>query len=133
MPTHTGPRPTLSHLLRRALPLVRFVPPFTSAFPPTFLLHTAERLANYFVRPVSAGMLLSSSWIHRFGIKGHHRGLRSVLGYKRKLGIKKTDPATLTEEEVGRFVRLDIDPDVSAWGRGIVALHKKIAGRTFII
>ncbi|KAI1897932.1 hypothetical protein AGOR_G00088370 [Albula goreensis] len=37
----------------------------------------------------------------------------------KKSGIKKTDPATLTEEEVGRFVRLDIDPDVSAWGRGL--------------
>lgn len=34
-----------------------------------------------------------------------------------KLGIDKTDPHTLTEEEIHRFVRLDIDPDSITWRR----------------
>ena len=34
-----------------------------------------------------------------------------MLRRLRKLGIKKTDPNTLTPEERSRFARLDIDPD----------------------
>ncbi|KAG8449349.1 hypothetical protein GDO86_016121 [Hymenochirus boettgeri] len=34
-----------------------------------------------------------------------------------RLGIKKTDPAALTEEEINKFVRLDIDPDTITWQR----------------
>ncbi|XP_023657925.2 C-1-tetrahydrofolate synthase, cytoplasmic isoform X2 [Paramormyrops kingsleyae] len=35
----------------------------------------------------------------------------------KRLGIDKTDPSTLTEEEVTRFVRLDINPDTVTWQR----------------
>ena len=35
----------------------------------------------------------------------------------KKLGIEKTDPNTLTEEEISRFVRLDIDPSTITWNR----------------
>ncbi|XP_043930322.1 C-1-tetrahydrofolate synthase, cytoplasmic [Protopterus annectens] len=35
----------------------------------------------------------------------------------KKLNIEKTDPATLTDEEINRFVRLDIDPDTITWQR----------------
>jgi|UniRef100_A0A7S4LIJ3 methylenetetrahydrofolate dehydrogenase (NADP+)/methenyltetrahydrofolate cyclohydrolase/formyltetrahydrofolate synthetase len=34
-----------------------------------------------------------------------------------KLGITKTDPLDLTEEEQSRFARLDIDPDTITWRR----------------
>ncbi len=34
-----------------------------------------------------------------------------------RLGIKKTDPDTLTEEEAKRFARLDIDPQTITWQR----------------
>jgi len=34
-----------------------------------------------------------------------------------KLGITKTDPNDLTEEEVTRFARVDIDPDTITWQR----------------
>ncbi|KAM8781321.1 C-1-tetrahydrofolate synthase, cytoplasmic [Rhynchonycteris naso] len=34
-----------------------------------------------------------------------------------KLGIEKTDPTTLTDEEISRFVRLDIDPETITWQR----------------
>jgi len=34
-----------------------------------------------------------------------------------KLGIHKSNPDDLTEEEVSRFVRLDIDPDTLTWRR----------------
>ena len=35
----------------------------------------------------------------------------------KKLGIDKTDPDDLTEEEYSKFVRLDIDPDTITWRR----------------
>ncbi|XP_063581130.1 monofunctional C1-tetrahydrofolate synthase, mitochondrial isoform X5 [Pongo abelii] len=35
----------------------------------------------------------------------------------KKLGINKTDPNTLTEEEVSKFARLDIDPSTITWQR----------------
>ncbi len=41
----------------------------------------------------------------------------SMLKRLAKLGIDKTDPNELTEEEIGKFVRLDIDPDSITWRR----------------
>ncbi|PWA16412.1 hypothetical protein CCH79_00004600, partial [Gambusia affinis] len=35
----------------------------------------------------------------------------------KKLGIEKTDPSTLTDEEITRFARLDIDPSSVTWQR----------------
>uniref|UniRef100_A0A8C5MJK2 C-1-tetrahydrofolate synthase, cytoplasmic n=1 Tax=Leptobrachium leishanense TaxID=445787 RepID=A0A8C5MJK2_9ANUR len=35
----------------------------------------------------------------------------------KRLGIEKTDPAALTEEEINKFVRLDIDVDTITWQR----------------
>lgn len=35
----------------------------------------------------------------------------------KKLGIEKTDPNTLTEEEINRFARLDMDPATITWQR----------------
>lgn len=40
-----------------------------------------------------------------------------MLQRLQKLGIDKTDPAQLTPDEVGRFARLDIDPDTITWRR----------------
>ncbi|KAK7803518.1 hypothetical protein U0070_002943, partial [Myodes glareolus] len=34
-----------------------------------------------------------------------------------RLGINKTDPNTLTEEEVRKFARLNIDPSTITWQR----------------
>ncbi|MBZ3891789.1 C-1-tetrahydrofolate synthase, cytoplasmic [Sciurus carolinensis] len=42
----------------------------------------------------------------------------------RRLGIEKTDPATLTDEEINRFARLDIDPETITWQRGTKAVYK---------
>jgi methylenetetrahydrofolate dehydrogenase (NADP+)/methenyltetrahydrofolate cyclohydrolase/formyltetrahydrofolate synthetase len=44
---------------------------------------------------------------------------RAMINRLKKLGIDKTDPDELTEEERSRFVRLDIDPDTITWRRGI--------------
>ncbi len=41
----------------------------------------------------------------------------SMLKRLKKLGINKTDPNDLTEEEIHRFVRLDIDPETITWRR----------------
>ncbi|XP_052595510.1 C-1-tetrahydrofolate synthase, cytoplasmic isoform X2 [Peromyscus californicus insignis] len=35
----------------------------------------------------------------------------------RRLGIEKTDPTTLTDDEINRFARLDIDPETITWQR----------------
>ncbi len=40
-----------------------------------------------------------------------------MLRRLKKLGIDKTDPKDLTEEEAGRFARLDIDPESITWRR----------------
>ena len=40
-----------------------------------------------------------------------------MLKRLKKLGIDKTDPNDLTEEEASRFARLDIDPDNVTWRR----------------
>jgi formate--tetrahydrofolate ligase len=40
-----------------------------------------------------------------------------MLRRLRKLGIDKTNPEDLTDEEKGRFARLDIDPDTITWQR----------------
>ncbi|NWI95348.1 C1TM protein, partial [Pitta sordida] len=39
------------------------------------------------------------------------------LARLRRLGINKTDPETLTEEEASKFARLDIDPSTITWQR----------------
>jgi methylenetetrahydrofolate dehydrogenase (NADP+)/methenyltetrahydrofolate cyclohydrolase/formyltetrahydrofolate synthetase len=49
------------------------------------------------------------------------KGVRSfskpMLVRLKKLGIDKTNPADLTEEEAARFARLDIDPATITWNR----------------
>lgn len=39
------------------------------------------------------------------------------LARLKKLGINKTDPSALTEEEMGKFARLNIDPSTITWQR----------------
>ncbi|MCS7057098.1 MAG: formate--tetrahydrofolate ligase, partial [Thermoflexales bacterium] len=43
----------------------------------------------------------------------------TMLRRLKKLGIDKTNPDDLTPEEIGRFVRLDIDPETITWRRVI--------------
>ncbi|NXT71410.1 C1TM protein, partial [Chaetops frenatus] len=46
------------------------------------------------------------------------RGFSAIqLARLRRLGINKTDPGTLTEEEMSKFARLDIDPSTITWQR----------------
>ncbi|NXY14511.1 C1TM protein, partial [Atrichornis clamosus] len=46
------------------------------------------------------------------------RGFSAIqLARLRRLGINKTDPAALTEEEISKFARLDIDPSTITWQR----------------
>ena len=48
------------------------------------------------------------------------RMLKSVSPFRfQRLGINKTDPTSLTPQEVSTFVRLDIDPSKITWQRGI--------------
>ena len=49
--------------------------------------------------------------------QGNRRFSPIMLRRLKKLGIDKTDPNDLTDEEVSRFVRLDIDPDSITWRR----------------
>lgn len=42
----------------------------------------------------------------------------NFLSFQR-LGIEKTDPAALTDDEINRFARLDIDPETITWQRGM--------------
>ena len=49
--------------------------------------------------------------------KGKREFQPVMLRRLQKLGITKTDPNELTEEEIGRFARLDIDPETITWRR----------------
>ncbi len=49
--------------------------------------------------------------------QGKRRFSPSMLRRLKKLGIDKTDPAELTDEERARFARLDIDPAAITWRR----------------
>jgi formyltetrahydrofolate synthetase len=49
---------------------------------------------------------------------GHREFGIGMLGRLRNLGIDKTDPNDLTEEERQRFVRLNIDRETLTWRRG---------------
>ncbi|CAG9459985.1 unnamed protein product [Pedinophyceae sp. YPF-701] len=51
------------------------------------------------------------------GKDGSQKFAPVMLERLKRLGIDKTDPAALTEEEVRKFVRLDIDPDTITWRR----------------
>jgi methylenetetrahydrofolate dehydrogenase (NADP+) / methenyltetrahydrofolate cyclohydrolase / formyltetrahydrofolate synthetase len=48
----------------------------------------------------------------------------------KKLGIDKTDPNDLTEQEISRFVRLDIDPDTLTWRRVVDINDRMLRGIT---
>ncbi|CAK9807659.1 C-1-tetrahydrofolate synthase, cytoplasmic [Anthophora plagiata] len=50
-------------------------------------------------------------------IKGERKFSKIQLRRLEKLGILKTDPNSLTEEEKRRFARLDIDPENITWTR----------------
>ncbi|XP_076638385.1 pug C-1-tetrahydrofolate synthase, cytoplasmic [Colletes latitarsis] len=50
-------------------------------------------------------------------VKGVRKFSKIQLKRLEKLGITKTDPQTLTEEEIGKFARLDIDPENITWTR----------------
>ena len=47
-----------------------------------------------------------------------------------RLGIKKTNPEDLTEDEIKRFVRLDIDPDTITWKRVVDTCDRMLRGIT---
>lgn len=46
----------------------------------------------------------------------------------KKLGIDKTDPDELTEEEISRFARLDIDPETITWRRVLDVNDRHLRG-----
>ncbi|KAL8940911.1 MAG: hypothetical protein Q9216_002541 [Gyalolechia sp. 2 TL-2023] len=48
----------------------------------------------------------------------------------KKLGITKTDPNELTEDEVHRFARLDIDPETITWRRVLDVNDRHLRGIT---
>ncbi|CAK7270549.1 tetrahydrofolate synthase [Sporothrix epigloea] len=48
----------------------------------------------------------------------------------KKLGIDKTDPNSLTPEEIAKFVRLDIDPETITWKRVLDVNDRHLRGIT---
>lgn len=48
----------------------------------------------------------------------------------KKLGIDKTNPDDLTEEEIGKFARLDIDPETITWRRVLDVNDRHLRGIT---
>jgi formyltetrahydrofolate synthetase len=52
----------------------------------------------------------------------------SMLRRLKKLGIDKTDPNDLTDEEKSRFARLDIDPETLTWRRVVDTNDRMLRG-----
>lgn len=50
----------------------------------------------------------------------------------KKLGITKTDPSELTDEEKSKFVRLDIDPATITWNRVVDLNDRALRGITIM-
>ena len=48
----------------------------------------------------------------------------------KKLGIDKIDPETLSESEISKFVRLDIDPSTITWNRVLDTCDRHLRGVT---
>ncbi len=62
--------------------------------------------------------------------EGHRHFSPVMLRRLQKLDIHKTDPNDMTEEEVNRFVRLDIDPDSITWRRVVDTNDRYLRGVT---
>jgi len=62
--------------------------------------------------------------------EGNRRFSLSMLRRLEKLGIEKTDPNELTEEERSKFARLDIDPDSITWRRVVDTNDRFLRGIT---
>jgi len=61
---------------------------------------------------------------------GNREFAPSMLKRLKKLGIDKTDPNDLTEEERSRFARLDIDPETITWNRVVDTNDRMLRGIT---
>lgn len=64
------------------------------------------------------------------GKDGSRKFAKVMLKRLQKLGIKKTDPNTLTPEEISKFARLDIDPNSITWRRVIDINDRHLRGIT---
>ncbi|KAM9929874.1 hypothetical protein OXX59_000901 [Metschnikowia pulcherrima] len=62
--------------------------------------------------------------------KGERKFPVAFLNRLKKLGIDKTNPDDLTQEEISRFVRLDIDPDTITWRRVVDCNDRFVRGIT---
>jgi methylenetetrahydrofolate dehydrogenase (NADP+)/methenyltetrahydrofolate cyclohydrolase/formyltetrahydrofolate synthetase len=62
--------------------------------------------------------------------KGNREFQAIMFRRLRKLGITKTNPDDLTEEEIRRFARLDIDPDTITWRRVLDVNDRHLRGIT---
>ncbi|KAL6240165.1 hypothetical protein BDW75DRAFT_197138 [Aspergillus navahoensis] len=62
--------------------------------------------------------------------KGKREFKPIMLKRLKKLGITKTDPNDLTEDEINRFARLDIDPSTITWRRVLDVNDRHLRGIT---
>jgi len=62
--------------------------------------------------------------------KGKREFLPIMFRRLKKLGIDKTNPDDLTEEEIRKFARLDIDPDTITWRRVLDVNDRHLRGIT---
>jgi methylenetetrahydrofolate dehydrogenase (NADP+)/methenyltetrahydrofolate cyclohydrolase/formyltetrahydrofolate synthetase len=66
-----------------------------------------------------------------FGKDGIRQPLLDFLGRRlKRQGVNKTDPNELTEEELAKLVRLDVDPDTITWQRVLDVCDRALRGIT---
>lgn len=64
------------------------------------------------------------------GKNGERNFTKSMLKRLEKLGINKTDPNDLTEDEIHKFIRLNIDPESITWRRVVDCNDRFLRGIT---
>ena len=62
--------------------------------------------------------------------KGNRSFAKSMLGRLERLGITERDPNNLTDEEISKFARLDIDPKTVTWRRVLDTNDRMLRGIT---
>ena len=62
--------------------------------------------------------------------KGERKFAASMIGRLERLGITERDPNKLTDEEISKFARLDIDPETVTWRRVTDTNDRLLRGMT---
>uniref|UniRef100_A0A096NVK8 formate--tetrahydrofolate ligase n=1 Tax=Papio anubis TaxID=9555 RepID=A0A096NVK8_PAPAN len=80
-------------------------------------IHAITAANNLVAAAIDARIFHELTQTDKVGLNGVRKFSDIQIRRLKRLGIEKTDPTTLTDEEINRFARLDIDPETITWQR----------------